>query len=198
MIATTRFGYFTYNTEDRGKPTGIQFTYRDTNYPYATGNAPGLPTTKSLTGATLPVAQQQSAGYTNIGGNSQTQFDLWQRFNFNQDLSFFKTWHGTHNFKVGYGFQHATDDTLVGYNTADVYVAFAVPYQPQSPTGVANCKGIVAANLTKYGVAGGNADGTACQGQWGTVNLRDLSTGGKVGGWNHSFTCRTRGRWENT
>ncbi len=42
--------------------------------------------------------------------------------------------------------------------------------------------------MANYGVAGGNADGTGCQGLWGTVNVRDLiSASGKVGGWNHSF-----------
>jgi outer membrane receptor protein involved in Fe transport len=187
VVATTRFGYFAYNYEDRGKPTGIQYTYRDTNYPYATGNAPALSGTKALNGAVLPTAYVNSAGYTNIGGNSQTQFDLWQRYSFNQDLSFFKPWHGTHNFKVGYGFMHGTDNTLVGYNTADVYVAFNVQYLPTTVGGKANCKNIVGQNLGLYGVAGGNADGTACQGNWGTVNVRDVSTGGKVGGWNHSF-----------
>ncbi len=35
--------------------------------------------------------------------------------------------------------------------------------------------------------AGGAPDGSACQGLWGTVNLRDLGTTGKVGGWNHAF-----------
>ena len=187
VVATTRFGYFTYNFENRGLPTGIQYTYRDTNYPYATGNAPALAGTKALNGTVLPSQFVNSAGYTNIGGNSQTQFDLWQRYTFNQDLSFFKSFHGAHNIKVGYGFQHGTDNTLVGYNTADVYVAYNVPYQPTTTGGKANCQTIVGQNLTQYGVAGGNADGTACQGLWGTVNLRDVSTGGKVGGWNHSF-----------
>ena len=32
VVATTRFGYFYYNTESRGLPVGIQYTYRDTNY----------------------------------------------------------------------------------------------------------------------------------------------------------------------
>jgi hypothetical protein len=187
IVATTRFGYFTYNYMDRGLPSGVRYIYRDTNYPYATGNAPALATTKSLTGGVLPSTYVNSAGWSNIGANSQTQFDLWKRYNFNQDLSFFKTWHGTHNFKVGYGFMHATDDTLIGFNTSDVYVAYAVQYQPTTGGGLANCKSIVASNISKYGAAGGNADGTACQGLWGTVNVRDVSTGGKVGGWNHSF-----------
>jgi hypothetical protein len=187
VVATTRFGYFTYNFEDRGKPSGIQYTYRDTNYPYATGNAPAPIGTKALNGATIPTQFANSTGYTNIGGNSQTQYDLWQRYNFSQDLALFKNWHGTHNFKFGYGFQHATDNTLVGYNTADVYVAYGVPYNPTTAGGKANCANIVKQNQAQYGVAGGNTDGTACQGLWGTVNLRDVSTGGKVGGWNHSF-----------
>jgi outer membrane receptor protein involved in Fe transport len=187
LVATTRFGYFTYNFEDRGKPSGIQYTYRDTNYPYATGNAPAPIGTKALNGATIPTQFANSTGYTNIGGNSQTQYDLWQRYNFSQDLALFKNWHGTHNLKFGYGFQHATDNTLVGYNTADVYVAYGVPYNPTTAGGKANCANIVKQNQAQYGVAGGNADGTACQGLWGTVNLRDVSTGGKVGGWNHSF-----------
>jgi len=187
VVATTRFGYFTYNNEDRGKPTGIQYTYRDTNYPYSTGNAPAPTGTTALNGAVLPSQFVNSTGYTSIGANSQTQFDLWQRYTLNQDLSFFKSWHGTHNFKVGYGFQHATDNTLNGYNTADVYVAYNVQYDPVTSGGKANCAKIVSTNLAQYGKAGGNADGTACQGLWGTVNIRDVSTGGKVGGWNHSF-----------
>jgi len=187
VVATTRFGYFAYNYSDRGLPTGIQYTYRDTNYNYPTGNAPALAGTKSLTGTLLPSQFVNSAGYTNIGGNNQTQFDLWKRYSFNQDVSFFKNWFGTHNFKAGYGFTHGTDDTLIGYNTADVYVAFNVPYVPNSTVGITNCKNIVGQNISKYGTPGGNADGTACQGLWGTVNLRDVSTGGKVGGWNHSL-----------
>jgi hypothetical protein len=66
-------------------------------------------------------------------------------------------------------------------------VAYNVQYAPQSTNGIARCQAIVAQNLTLYGAAGGNADGTGCQGLFGTVNLRDLATAGKVGGWNHAF-----------
>jgi hypothetical protein len=194
IVATTRFGYWAYDgtPETRGLPTGIRYTYRDTNYPYSTGNAAGLATTPSLTGQTLGgVAPSlvQPTNYSNIGANVATVYDWWRRWNFSQDLALFKNWHGTHNFKFGYGFMHGTAEELTGaYNTAAVYVAYNTQYVPNSPVGIANCKAIVAQNKTQFGAAGGNADGSACQGNWGTVNLRDLiSASGKVGGWNHSF-----------
>jgi hypothetical protein len=194
IVATTRFGYWAYDgtPETRGLPTGIRYIYRDSNYSYSTTNAPALSTTPALNGQTLGAVSPSAVnatGWSNIGANTATVYDWWRRWNFNQDLAFFKNWHGTHNFKVGYGFMHGTADELAGaYNTADVYVAFNMQYIPNSQIGIANCKAIVAQNQAQYGNAGGNADGTACQGLWGTVNVRDLiSASGKVGGWNHSF-----------
>ncbi|MDE3164459.1 MAG: TonB-dependent receptor, partial [Acidobacteriota bacterium] len=189
VVATTRYSYWAYSgsSQSRGLPSGIRYIYTDTNYPYGTG-IPGLATTKALDGSLLPTQFQNSAGYSTIGANSQTQYDWWRRYSFNQDLSVFKSgWGGVHNFKFGYGFMHGTADELVGvYNTADVYVAYNQQYVPQSQIGQANCAAIVAANVKNYGAAGGNADGTACQGLWGTANVRDLiSASGKVGGWNH-------------
>lgn len=168
VVATTRFGYFYYNTESRGLPVGIRYIYTDTNYPYSSGNAPALAGTKALDGTLLPSQFVNSAGYSNIGANSQTAFDIWKRYSFSQDVAFFKNWHGTHNIKVGYGFNHGLADELAGvYNTADVYVAYNVPYVPQTTNGEARCQAIVAQNVTQYGSAGGNANGTACQGPVG-------------------------------
>lgn len=187
LILTTRFGYFYQDYQDRGLPVGLKYIYRDTNYPYSTGNAPALATTKALNGAVLPSQFVNSTGWTNIGTNSATVFDQWKRFSFSQDLAYFKRGLGTHNFKFGYGFNHGTNDVLNGFNTADVYVAFNVQYAPQSSNGIARCKAIIAQNVAAYGVSGGAPDGSGCQGLWGTVNLRDLGTTGKVGGWNHAF-----------
>ena len=194
VVATTRFGYWAYagTAETRGLPTGIRYIYRDTNYSYSTTNAPALASTQALNGATLGTAAPQfvnSTGWSNIGANTATVYDWWRRWNFNQDIAFFKSWHGTHNIKIGYGFMHGIADELSGaYNTADVYVAFNQQYIPNSQNGIANCAKIVGQNQSLYGNPGGNADGTGCQGLWGTVNLRDLiSASGKVGGWNHSF-----------
>jgi hypothetical protein len=189
LIATTRYGYFYYNTESRGLPTGIQYTYRDTNYPYSTGDAPAPATTKALNGTLLPSQFVNSTGYSNIGGNSQTAFDIWKRYSFNQDFAYFKNAFGKHNVKFGYGFNHGYANERAGvYNTAAVYVAYNLQYVPQTTNGQSRCQAIVAQNLAQYGAAGGNADGTACQGLWGTVNLRDLiSASGAVGNWNHAL-----------
>jgi hypothetical protein len=187
LVATARFGYFYQDYEDRGLPIGIRYVYRDTNYPYSTGNAPAPATTTALTGTLIPAKFVNAAGYANIGGNSATAFDKWKRYSFNQDLAYFKKGFGTHNFKFGYAFNHGTNNILNGYQTADVYVAYAVQYGPSTNTGLANCAAIVTQNQARYGQPGGNTDGSACQGLWGTVNLRDLGTTGKVGGWNHAF-----------
>ncbi len=188
LIATTRFGYFYYNYEDRGLPVGIRYRYIDTNYPYSTGDAPALAGTQALDGTVLPSQFVNSTGWSNIGANSQTAYDIFKRYSFNQDLAFFKNFLGTHNVKFGYGFNHGLNDTLSGvYNTADVYVAYNLQYAPVTTNGQARCQAIEAQNLSLYGAAGGNPDGSACQGLWGTVNLRDVATTGKVGNWNHSF-----------
>ena len=192
LVATTRYSYWAFmaTPETRGVPTGIQYTYRDTNYSYSTSNAPALAGTKALDGTVLPSQFVAPTGYSNIGANTQTAYDWWRRYGFNQDLAWFKAgWGGRHNFKFGYAFNHGTNNTFAGfYNTADVYVAYNVQYIPNSQIGIANCKSIVAQNLQKYNAAGGNTDGTGCQGLWGTANVRDLiSSVGTVGGWNHSF-----------
>ena len=90
---------------------------------------------------------------------------------------------------MGYGFNHGFANEESGvYNTADVYVGYNIQYVPQTTNGEARCAAIVAQNLSLYGAAGGNANGTACQGLWGTVNIRDLiSASGKVGNWNHAL-----------
>ena len=188
LVATTRYGYFYYNTESRGVPTGIRYVYTDTNYPYGTG-IPGLATTKALNGTSLPSQFVQSAGYSNIGANSQTAYDIWKRYSFNQDLAWFKNALGTHNIKFGYAFNHGLANELSGvYNTADVYVAYNDPYTPLTTGGNANCAKIVAQNQSLYGAPGGTANGSSCQGLWGTVNLRDnIGASGKVGDWNHSL-----------
>ena len=189
LIATTRFGYFYYDTQSRGIPSGVRYVYRDSNYPYSTTNAPALAGTQALNGTTLPQQFVASTGFSNIGVNQQTAFDQWKRYSFAQDLAYFKNFLGTHNLKFGYGFNHGlANEQLQTYNTADVYVGYNIQYVPQTTNGAGRCAAIVAQNLAQYGAAGGNADGSACQGLWGTVNLRDLiGAAGKVGNWNHAF-----------
>ncbi len=187
LVATTRFGYFYQDYQDRGLPVGNRYIYRDTNYNYSTANAPALAGTKALDGTVLPSQFVNSTGWSNIGNNSATVFDKWKRYSFSQDLAYFKKALGTHNFKFGYSFNHGTNDVVNGYNTSDVYVAYNVQYAPNTTNGIARCQAIIAQNTQRYGQSGGAPDASACQGLWGTVNLRDLGTTGKVGGWNHAF-----------
>jgi hypothetical protein len=189
VVATTRFGYFYYDTQSRGVPSGIRYLYADTNYPYPTGNAPALADTKALNGSVLPSKFVNSAGYSNIGVNQQTAYDRWKRYSFSQDMAFFKNFAGTHNIKIGYAFNHGlADELLQVYNTSLTYVGYNIQYVPQTTNGQARCAAIVGQNTAQYGAPGGNADGTACQGLWGTANVRDLiGASGKVGNWNHTF-----------
>ncbi len=189
LVATTRYGYFYQNTESRGIPSGIQYTYRDTNYAYSTTNSPALASYKALDGSSLPSAFVNATGFANIPANTSIQFNKWQRFSFSQDLAYFKKAMGlTHNLKFGYSFSHATNNQLQGYNTADVYVSYANAYAPNTTDGQNRCKAINATNLSLYKtIGGGSSDGSACQGNFGTVNLRDLGTTGQVGGWNHAI-----------
>ena len=186
MVATTRFGWFKFdNGATTGTPVGIRYRYIDSNYPYAS-NAPALAGTTALNGTALPAQFQHNTGFSNIGANTATIFDAWKDYNFNQDFSYFVTGAGTHTFKVGYGFRKGENDILSGYNSADVYVAYNHEYFPNTTGGVTNCNAIIAQNQASYGKPGGTP-GTSCQGLWGTVNLRELGTTGKVGGLNHSI-----------
>ena len=149
LVATTRFGYFYQDLQDRGLPVGNRYVYRDTNYPYSTTNAPALATTKALNGTVLPSKFVNSTGWSNIGVNTATVFDQWKRYSFNQDLAYFKKGFGTHNLKFGYSFSHGLNDVINGYNTSDVWVAFNTPYAPQTTNGIGRCKSINARRTCK-------------------------------------------------
>lgn len=192
IVATSRFGYFYYSTSSFGTPVGIRYFYRDSNYPYNTGNASanlGTPAGSgnvALDGTTLNTvsggAFVHPTGYYNFADNTATVFDQWKKYSLNQDLAWFKKgFFGTHNFKFGYAFNRGMNDILQGYNTAQVYLAYNMPYTPQTTVGGANCAAIATANITLFG----NSNG--CQGNWGTVNFRELGTTGKTGGNNHAF-----------
>jgi hypothetical protein len=186
IIATTRYGWIKFdNGQTRGTPIGIRYRFIDSNYPYP-ADVSGTASTTSLQGAALPSQFFHDQGYSNIGANTATAFDTWKDQTFNQDIAFFVRGWGTHNFKAGYGFRKGSNDILSGYQTSDVYVAYDQEYSPWTTTGITNCNAIIAQNQASYGNPGGTVD-SKCGGLWGTVNLRDLGTTGKVGGLNHSI-----------
>lgn len=200
LVATARFGYFYTDNQDRGLPVGIRYFYRDTTYNYNTALAPApasLPNinnTQTL-GAVAPTLVQ-SSGWSNIGENRTTFFDKYARTSFSGDLAYFKKGFGTHNFKVGYAFNRLMNDVTNGYNTADAYVGFGLEWFPSltSPATPGagrtspgeHCADVIAENQTLYGLTAAQAAAAGCRGNWGTVNLRDLGTTGKVSSYNHS------------
>jgi hypothetical protein len=204
VVLTTRVGRVYNDYQDRGIPIGIRYFYRDTTYPYATGNAPAPASTASLDGNTLGVKAPGSVhttGFSTMGDNTSTAFNRFARFSYTADLSFFKKGLGSHNFKTGFGMNRLNNDVASGYNTADVYVGFGVSWVPSlsSPACVdaggnaipcsaadrtapgEHCADVQAENMTMFGVAGG------CRGNWGTVNLRELGTSGKAASKNYAL-----------
>ena len=100
LVATTRFGYFYQDYQDRGLPVGNRYIYRDTNYSYSTANAPALAGTTALNGTVLPSQFVNSTGWSNIGANSATVFDQWKRYSLSQDLAYFRKGLGNSQLQV--------------------------------------------------------------------------------------------------
>ncbi len=201
LVVTTRFGYFFTDYQDRGLPVGIRYFYRDTTYPYSTGNAPAPASLPNINGTdTLGNAAPslvQSTGFSNIGANSATLFDKYARTSFSSDLAYFKKAFGTHNLKGGYAFNKLSNNVLNGYNTADVYIAFGLEWFPTLSSAYTpgagrtspgeHCADVIFENQALYGLTAAQATAAGCRGNWGTVNLRDLGTTGTVQSYNHSL-----------
>lgn len=192
MVATTRFGYIYNDNQDRGIPVGLRYIYRDTNYNYSTGIG-GSTAAVALDGTTLASVAQttaaasnyiHTAGYANIGDNGASLYDKFSRTSFSQDLAWYKKFAGAHNFKFGYAFNRLYNDVFTTFSQpTQFYAAFGQSYTPYDNT---NCAAIRAYNLANYTQAGTNTD-DSCVGLWGTINIREVSTVGKVSSFNHAF-----------
>jgi hypothetical protein len=192
LIATTRFGRTYADQQDRGKVTGTRIQYLDSNYISGATyqqNVTGIGAT-SLTGTLItdPIngyaAGAQPASFANIGNNSQQLFDKYKRKSFAQDLSYFKRgFLGTHNLKVGFAWNSLMNDTIQGVNSSLAFVAYGKEYTTMGSNSA--CTGIIATNLTRYGVAGGTAG--ACQGLWGTINFHESGTIGAASSTNQAL-----------
>jgi len=160
MVVQSRFGYFFYNTESRGTPSGIRYLY-DT-----TVNA----STKDINGNPLPASVFNTAGFANIPSNFATQFDAFKRKSTNTDVSYFlgNLW-GSHTFKGGYFWQSQANDVLITANTAQVDLFWGQSYTPVTSTTA--CASIQA-----------TAPGGVCQGTYGYfyTGSNSVSNTGKV------------------
>ena len=161
MVVQSRFGYFFYNNESRGTPTGIRYIYDNTL------NS----SSKDVNGNAFPSnAPFNTANFANIPSNFATQFDAFKRKSTNTDVSYFLgNFFGSHTFKGGYFYQSLSNDVLVTANTAVVDLVWGQAYQPV--TSATACAGIQA-----------TAPGGVCEGQYGYfyVGSNTVSNTGKV------------------
>ena len=145
MVIQSRYGYFFYNNESRGTPTGIRYIY-DT-----TVNA----SSKDINGNPFPASSFNTAGFATIPNNFATKFDAFKRKSTNTDVSYFLgNFFGSHTFKGGYFWQALDNNVLVTANTAVVDLFWGQSYQPVTSTTA--CASIQA-----------TAPGGVCQGQFG-------------------------------
>jgi len=188
LLVAARYGYFYYNSSDRGKPAGIRYLYQGDLTTGATGTtglngAPLIPTSGD------PNAQfAHGTAFANIANNSATLFDIFSRKAFSTDLSYSASRFGTHNFKVGYGFNHLYNNVFNGYNTAEVDFYWGQFYTPNGPTGTTNCASIIAQNQTTYGLTAAQANAKGCRGNAGYFLVHDgINTTGVATSYNHSI-----------
>lgn len=175
-ILAVRYGYFYYNSEDRGLPSGVRDIYQ-------TDLSVGV-TTSPIDGSVLvPTSGSPGAsfahpgGFANISANLTSLHDIFWRKSFASDISHSVSKWGTHNFKAGYGFNHLNNDVFQGINTARVNIFYGQKYTPSTPSGVASCTTIEASNSA--GV---------CAGEDGYFTVMDgITTVGIASSYNHSI-----------
>jgi hypothetical protein len=215
LVATTRYGYFYTDFQTRGIPEGVDYAWRNSNYSYGGISTINSTTGASLynslhdspsctpedalanncnasygttAGVPLPSQFLRSTGYRSIGANQQTLFDRLSRKSFNQDLAYFKKgFFGTHNLKGGYARNNLSNDVNILFNSADVYLGYGQTIVVGGAQNTLNCIAINTYNNANYGTHLNVTDPSRCGGLYGTVNLRDLQTTGKVGSNNNAL-----------
>jgi hypothetical protein len=161
LIVTARYGYWFYNSRDIGLPSGTRYSY--------VGTAVGA---KSLGGAPVPPAYAQPDGFSNIQSNFKTIFDAYKRKSLSTDVSWFRSFWGTHSFKFGYSNNKLANDLNKGYDTSLVLLYYGQSYTPNGPVGASNCATLLP---------------NPCQGQWGYYTVSDFSNFGHASSYNHSI-----------
>jgi len=168
LVATTRFGYFFSDLQNRGFPAGDRYLQQNTT----------TAASKDANGVALPASLIVSVNQANIASNKTQQFDKTGRKSFSQDIAYFrKTSFGTHNIKGGYALNKINENILNGFQGSFTTVFVASAYSPVTATGQANCAAIAAASGASYGNA------NTCQGRYGyfIVGGNTTETKGKVG-----------------
>jgi outer membrane receptor protein involved in Fe transport len=179
-VVAVRYGYFYYNTEDRGLPNGIRSVYQN-DLTVGTTTSPLDSSFLVPTTGSPGASSAHAAGFANISANLTNLFDIFSRKAFNADVSHSVSKWGQHNFKFGYGFNHLYNNVFQGINTARVNVFWGQTYTPVTPTGATNCATIAADNVSNFG-AGANK----CAGFDGYFTIQDgITTVGQASSYNH-------------
>jgi hypothetical protein len=170
IVATTRFGYYFENYHDFGFPTtGTLVNFQSSGVGGVTDNL----------GGPLPASLQFPSGYYSAAYSpNATDRNANKAIQFDQDLAWFKSgWKGTHNFKFGYQLNRLSNDISQHYNEPYVqyYPGSNGAYTATSTLGNTNCAPFEA-------LYGGN-----CTGLYGTIQVYDFGTTGKVTSFNHGL-----------
>ena len=170
IVATTRFGYFFENYHDFGWQTTTP------NLQWNSAGAVGL---KDNKGNALPANLQMGGNATTAPYVSTfTPFNSNKHDQFNQDVAFFWSGWGSHNFKVGYQLNRLENTISQNGNVPLAFVTAGggLPYSPSTATGVTNCKAL----KTEWGV---------CAGQYGYLTVQDFATvlSAPAVDWNHAL-----------
>jgi hypothetical protein len=184
-VATARYGDFYYDSQDRGLPAGVRYIYQNA----LTGGT----TTSPIFAAPTPIVSASDpscatfcgqTGSQNISANLTTLHDIFSRKSFSTDLSYSVSKWGTHNFKVGYTFNHLANDVFQSINSALINVFWGQPYTASTPTGInTGCPAVVAYNNTNY--PGSNSK---CAGLDGYFTIMDgITTVGNASSYNHGL-----------
>ena len=158
-LVTARYGYYFTNLHTNGTASGLRYLY--------SGNA--LATTATLNGSTIPVADQQSDTFANIGGNQPTFFNAYKRKELKFDLSHLLTGlAGTHALKGGYAFTNTSNSVKTLYDFANVTLYYGQNYPVAIP---GSCNAIQAANAAAF--PGFANVASSCRGIYGYFLVHD-------------------------
>jgi hypothetical protein len=184
-VVTARYGDFYYDTQDRGLPAGIRYVYQsDLKFGTTTSPIFDAPVLLVPSGSTDASFAGQT-GSQNISANLTTLHDIFSRKAFSTDLSHNLSKWGTHNFKLGYAFNHLANDVFQSINTGLINVFWGQAYTPSTPTGInTGCPAVEAYNTTNFP----GSDPKLCAGRTGYFTIMDgITTVGKASSYNHGL-----------
>ncbi|HXN51755.1 MAG TPA: TonB-dependent receptor [Candidatus Acidoferrum sp.] len=183
-VVSARYGYFYYNSEDRGLPAGIRYVYNsDLTAGVTKSPVTGCPAACAVLvqPGTPNASFAHQTNFANISANLTTQHDIFSRRAFSSDLSYSVSKWGQHNFKFGYGFNRLLNNVFQNINTARINIFYGNPYSPSTPAGVTACSAIAAQNSANNGAA-------VCAGTAGYFTITDgVTTVGNASSYNHGI-----------